>query len=222
MQNLINCLHNADCMQFMSELPDKCVDLTLTDIPYDECDKQSNGLREFDKEYANTCNFDIIAFTKELKRVTKGSIYIFCGIEQVSPLFAEIGKDMSARHCIWHKTNPSPANGEHLWLSATENCIYGKFAGATFNEHCHPNVWRCKSGKSKIHKTEKPIELFQQLIKASSNEGDIVFDPCIGSGTTAIAAIHSQRKYIGVEIDPEVFRKCKNKVHKLGRDMFYE
>lgn len=222
MNKLVNTVNLADCMKFMAEMPDKCVDTTLTDIPYDECDKKSNGLRQLDKEYANTCNFDVVAFAKEVKRVTKGSIYIFCGIEQISDLFAELSKDMVARHCIWHKTNPSPMNGEYTWLSATENCVFAKHNGSTFNEHCHPNVWKFQSGKSKSHKTEKPIDLFQFLIKTSSKPGDIIFDPCIGSGTTAIAAIHSQRKYIGVELDAEVYRKCNNKIKNLGRDMFYE
>lgn len=221
LKNIIDQVVLGDCMEIMPTLPDKCVDMTLTDIPYGECNKPSGGLRILDKGDANTCDFDLIEFVRHLKRITRGSIYIFCGIEQISTLFAEISKDMSARLCHWEKTNPSPMNGQYLWLSATENCVFGKFPNAIFNEMCHSNIWRFPCGKSKIHPTEKPVELIKHLLKTSSDIGDIVFDPCIGSGTTAIAAQWLMRQYVGIEQNTTYYHQCINRIKKeRATDLF--
>lgn len=220
---ILNKIHHVDCIPFMADMTDKCVDLILTDIPYGECNQKSGGLRVLDKDYANTCDFDILYFTKELKRISKGSIYVFCGIEQISIIYRELAKDMSTRLCHWQKNNPSPMNGQHLWLSATENCCFAKHSNATFNEHCKPNVWGFPCGRSTTHLTEKPLELFTYLIKTSSKPNDVVFDPCIGSGTTAIACIDTDRQFIGCEQHTDVFSMCKNRVkthQMISRDLF--
>ena len=71
----------------------------------------------------------------------KGSIYIFCSTEQVSEIRRLLGLNkLSTRLIIWNKTNPSPMNGQYIWLSSVECCVYGKFPKATFNEHCKGSV----------------------------------------------------------------------------------
>ena len=213
-----NQIFNDDCMHFMPSMPSKSVTVSLTDIPYSECNLPSAGLRVLDKGKANPCDFNLDDFVNELKRITIGSIYIFCGIEQISTLYNALGNDMSRRLCHWEKKNPSPINGQHLWLSATENCVFSRFKNATFNRHCLSNVWNFPSGSSKRHPTEKPLELFMYLILSSSNPGDIIFDPCLGSGTTAAAAIENKRKYIGVEKNVDYFELCKKRIfaHEKG------
>lgn len=104
-----------------------------------------------------------------------------------------------------HNSNPSPMNGEYLWLSSIECCVYGKFKGAVFNERCKGAVWRYPTVRGKKHPTQKPLKLFEYLISVSSNPDDVVFDPCFGSGTTIQAAKNLGRKYIGIEINPDYF-----------------
>ena len=136
-------LHNNDCMSVFPELADNSIDLTLTDIPYDEVNRKSGGLRNLDKSHADIITFPLDDFIDEVVRVTSGSIYIFCGSVQVSHIRNRlIEHKLSVRHCIWEKTNPSPMNGQHIWLSSIENCVYAKKSGATFNEHCQSAVWR--------------------------------------------------------------------------------
>lgn len=147
---------------------------------------------------------DLEQLTKEMVRVTSGSGYIFCGWEQISTIISimrELG--VSNRLCAWRKTNPSPMNGQCIWLSGAEYCVYFKKKNATFNEHCKNCVWDFPSGRGKVHPTEKPLKLFEYLLKVSSNEGDTVFDPFAGSGTTGLAAKINNRKYILCEINPE-------------------
>lgn len=193
----------GDCIDVMRRLPDKCVDLILTDIPYGEVNRESNGLRVLDKGDADSVNFNLILLAVELGRVCSGSIYVFCGTEQVSELrrgFVNLG--MSTRLIIWEKTNPSPMNGEHIWLSGLECCVYGKFSGAAFNRKCVNSVLRYPCGSSKFHPTEKPLSLIQELVETSSNETDLIFDPFCGSGSTLVAAEQLGRRWFGCEISP--------------------
>ena len=198
----INKIHQGDCMKLMQEIPDGCIDMVLTDIPYGEVNRESNGLRNLNKEQADILIFDLNIFLHSLLRVCSGSYYIFCGIEQVSLIRRFfVCHGLSTRLCIWEKTNPSPMNGQHLWLSGVECCVYGKKKKASFNEHCKNTVWRFPNGRGKQHPTEKPIKLFEYLVGVSSNanKGDIILDPCMGSGTTAIACINTNRNFIGIE-----------------------
>lgn len=67
--------------------------------------------------------------------------------------------------------------------------------------------------KDNFHPTQKPVELFEYLIKTYTNEGGLVLDNCMGSGTTAIACINTNRNYIGFEIDEEYYRKSMDRIN---------
>lgn len=69
--------------------------------------------------------------------------------------------------------------------------------------------------KSKLHPTQKPVALLEYLIKTYTNEGEIVLDNCMGSGSTCVAAINTQRKYIGYELDEEYYTIAKDRIRTL-------
>lgn len=97
----------------MKLLEDNSVDMTLTDIPYGAVNRQSNGLRNLNKEDADTQTFDTKTFLDEVFRVTKNSICIFCGKEQFSDIYKFFAnKKGTVRPIVWEKTNPSPMNGQ--------------------------------------------------------------------------------------------------------------
>lgn len=83
-------LYNTNCFNIFKKLKDKSVDLVVTDIPYGEVNRTSNDLRKLDKGAADVVTFDLDAFVTECVRVCKGSIYIFCGIGQVSTIRAKL------------------------------------------------------------------------------------------------------------------------------------
>lgn len=201
-EKYLNQIHCGDCLEFMKKLPDKCVDLVLTDIPYDSVNRKSNGLRNFDKKDADILTFDLDIFIAEFLRICNGSGYIFCGWEQISKIIETIKKqkEISFRLCVWEKINPNPVNGQHIWLTGLEFCVFWKNKNATFNEHCKNPIWKFPNGKSKIHPTEKPLKLFEYLISVSSNRNDIIADFCLGSGTTALACERLGRRWLGCEI----------------------
>ena len=162
---LLNEIIHLDALSLMKKLKNNQVDLLLTDIPYEKVNKSSNGLRKLDKLDANTKTFELRDFLKEVERVTKGSGYVFCGKEQVSEIFEYFdSKGYSTRLMIWEKTNPSPMNCKHLWMSGIETFVYFKKRGAIFNEMYKNSVVRFPNGRSKNHPTEKPLKLFKYLI----------------------------------------------------------
>lgn len=212
-----NSLNNDDCMEYMKTMPDGCVDLTLTDIPYGEVNRDSNGLRTLDKEEADVMTFNMQEFLTELYRVTKGTIIIFCGKEQLSEIhkfFSDKQKKnkLTVRQLIWKKSNPSPMNGQHIYLSGIENAVWFKKRGGTFNAHCKNTVFEYPCGRSKLHPTEKNHDLLKELILDNSNEGDIVFDPCSGSGSHLLVAKENNRQWLGVELNREYFNIASERV----------
>ena len=199
-------IERGDCLKLMKFLPDNSVNLTLTDIPYDGVNRASNGLRVLDKSKADIITFNLNEFLEEVYRVTKGTIIIFCGQNQLSEIFDYFKvKDGTVRQLIWKKTNPSPMNGQHIYLSGIENAIWFKKRGSVFNAHCKNTVFEYPCGRSKVHPTEKNHDLLKELILDNSNETDIVFDPCLGSGTTAVCSVELNRHYIGFELDPQYY-----------------
>ena len=207
---ILNKIYNDDCISFMNTLSENVFDLTLTDIPYNGVNRKSNGLRNLDKSFADILTFDLNAFLNEVYRVTKGTIIIFCGYNQLSEIY-DFFKEKSrknlgtVRQLVWEKTNPSPMNGQYIYLSGIENAIWFKKRGAVFNARCKNTVFRYPCGRSKLHPTEKNHGLLQELILDNSNENDIVFDPCCGSGAHCLVAKENNRSYIGVEINKQYF-----------------
>jgi DNA modification methylase len=208
-------LYNDDCMNIFPLLKDNEVHLTLTDIPYEVVNRTSKGIRKFNKDKADIGTFILSDFIDEVVRITSGSIYIFCSTEQCSFIRERMIKHgLSTRHCIWEKNNPSPVNGQHLWLSSIENCIFGKKRGAIFNEHCQSPVWRHPIERNINHPTPKPLKLMERLVMASSTEGDVVFDPCMGSGVVGVVSKQNNRDFVGIELDKKYFKYANKRINK--------
>ena len=204
-------------MDYMKIMSDDCVHLTLTDIPYGVVNRDSNGLRNLNKEEADVMTFDLQDFLSEVYRVTSGTIIIFCSKEQISEIYKFFDEKQkkklgTVRHLVWEKTNPSPMNGQYIYLSGIENAVWFKKKGATFNAYCKNPVFRYACGRSKLHPTEKNHDLLKELILDNSNEGDIVFDSCAGSGSHLLVAKENNRQWIGVELNREYFNIASERI----------
>ena len=209
-------LINSDCIKVMKSMLSESVAFTLTDIPYNAVNRSSNGLRNLDKEEADIITFDLNEFLEEVYRITSNSIVIFCGKEQFSGIYEYFAsKKGTVRPIIWEKSNPSPMNGQHIYLSGVELAVWFKKSGAkTFNAHCKNTVFKYPNGRSKLHPTEKNHELLKQLILDNSNEDDLVFDPCMGSGSHLLVAKNLNRKYLGVELSEKYFNIAKKRIEE--------
>ena len=116
----------------------------------------------------------------------------------------------------WIKTNPQPINSSVNYLTnCREIALLGiKKTKPTFNSKYDKGIYSypLQGGKDRFHPTQKSLPLFEDLIQKHSNEGDIVLDCFAGSATTAIAAIKTNRKFTGCELDKEYFTKAKERI----------
>ena len=216
-------LLQGDCMELMNNIPNESIDLVLTDIPYNVVNREDNGLRKLDKENADILTFDLINFLEQLYDKAKSTIIIFCGKEQVSIIHSYFNDKQkkgkgTVRQLIWEKSNPSPMNGQHIYLSGVENAIWFKKRGGTFNAHCKNTVFKYPIGRSKLHPTEKNHLLLQELILDNSNENDLILDPCMGSGSTGVVALQNNRNFLGIELNQNYFEIAKNRLEELQYD----
>lgn len=213
----MNEIKNKNAMELLAETSSNYIDLLLTDIPYNEVNRKSAGLRNLDKGDADILDVPLDMLIREMVRVTKGSGYIFCGFQQISEIVRIIKETTpSVRLMVWEKSNPSPMNGDKIWLSSIEPIVYFKKPKATFNEHCKGAVLRFPTERGKLHPTQKSLKLFQHIVKVSSNEGDVVCDPFMGSGTTAIASLSLNRSFIGGDLNPDYCKIANERIEQLN------
>ena len=222
----MNTIINDDCLNVMKQVPDKYFDLVLTDLPYGECDVPNNGIWDKNTNMADMSKADKVTFNmqellKEFDRICKGSYYIFCGTEQISEIIKHFKKGHTTRLIIWEKTNPMPINGQHVFLSGIETCVWAKKSGATFNESCKNTVFRYPLGiDTTDHPTTKPIKLFAEFLRISTKQGNKVFDPFLGSGTTAIACESLGLDWVATEINPGYVAIANKRLEKVQGALF--
>ena len=208
-------LINDDCMKVAAP---KCR-FMLTDIPYGEVSKPSNGLRILDKGKADAETFNIQEFLDHTY-AAYDICTIFCGYGQFSEIakyFAD--KPGTMRPYVWAKSNPSPLNGQYVLLSGVEVAIWFKKRGTgELSKKCQKNWSAHPTGSSKIHPTEKNHKLLEELITINTKEGDLVFDPCMGSGSTGVVAEKLGREFYGVELDPHYYNVAKERLEKESKN----
>ena len=211
-------LIHGDCITEMKKMQADSVDFTLTDIPYSEVNRVSGGIRNLNKGKADILTFDLSAFLPQVLRVTKNNICIFCGKEQFSTIYGFFAnQNGTVRPIVWQKSNPSPMNGQFIYLSGVEFAVWFKKANSkVFNAHCKNTVFKYPNGSSEFHPTEKNHGLLKELILDNTNDFDIVFDCCMGSGSTGIVAKQLNRNFVGIELDEHFFNIAQKRVNETN------
>ena len=233
--NTITCM---DALTFLKQIPDNFVDLIVTDPPYNVSQNKNmkfNG-RVIVKNFGDwDFGFDPKPILAELRRVLKptGQIYVFCGTEQI-PIYMQefIEKWFFRNLLVWCKTNPAPRLSKTNYLFANEYIVYaikekGKPSLSTFNFSSQSTMHntfitgslqgkerlRGKDGIA-IHPTQKPLAILKKLIEVSSKPGDIVLDPFMGVGSTAVAAKELERRFIGSEINQKYIESANKRINE--------
>jgi len=205
----IDRIYCGDCLDLMREMPDKGVDLVLTDPPYgigitdnrtvggrNKASAKDYGVSEWDSVRIDEC---VLA---EMCRVSKNQI-IFGGNYYADLL------DPSPCWLVWDKDNSGNfADCELAWTS--------------FKTAVRKFKWRwngmlqedMRHKEERIHPTQKPVPLFMQILEKYSKPGDLIFDPFLGSGTTAIACLRTGRHFIGIEKHEPYFIKAQERIDK--------
>lgn len=218
----MNKLINGDCFEAISELEDNSIDLVVTDPPYilGTVGGPFAQKRGFYNEIGSMASgFDTKILDEIVKKMKKINIYIFCSQKQIPILIDYFVKEKGCNWNLltWHKTNPAPTCG-NKYLTDTEYIFFAREPGVKVYGTYHSKKTyyispvNKKDKKEFGHPTVKPLEIVENLIINSSQEGDTVFDPFMGSGTTGVASKIHKRDFVGVEIDNTYFETAKNRI----------
>lgn len=203
-----------DCLEGMKRIPDNSIDLIVTDPPY-EFETRGSGFYKkrdyYDEIAAQGLSKGITEeYLVEMERIMKATnIYLFCNKNQLRMYF-DFYKEKNCDLLVWHKLNPIPVVN-NKYLSDVEYIFFAREKGVRIGGEYHSlsKVYTSNVNKKDLnlyhHPTVKPLPLVSKLITNSSNIGDVVFDPFMGSGTTAIACLKSKRHYLGFEINKEYY-----------------
>lgn len=206
-------LHPVDCFQFMKELPDDSIDVTITDPPYDKrthqgaITKNRLGIKENEIDFEPMVDPSLLV--RELLRITKRWCICFCALEDIRLYQQEAYKQEAwVRAGVWDKINPSPQFSGDRPAQAVEGiAIFHRKKRKYWNGGGRAGIWRYQVEKgNKEHPTQKPLSLMSELVFDFSDEGETVFDPFAGSGSTIVAAILQGRNSIGCENNPVYFQ----------------
>jgi len=205
-------IYNVDCMVGLKNIEDNSVDLVVTDPPYVIQTSGAGIYKQHDKRYIKELNQMKDGFSEdvldELVRVMKKiNIYLFCSQKQIDWLLDYFVRGIGCHYNIltWHKTNPVPACG-NKYLTDTEFIMFFREKGVrvygTYDSKKTYYVTPLNQKDKALynHPSIKPLSIVRNLIFNSSQEGDLVVDPFLGSGTTAVAALQLNRRFKGFEI----------------------
>lgn len=221
-------LYNGDAVSVSNKLSSNnvTVDALITDPPY------GVDIRSMGKISGEITNDKNIKTALGLFDETMGSAVgmlrdgsaqlIFGGQKSICDFRSEIVKKNLDVHdiLIWNKIVSGPPFDDINWRHQYEMIIYSINGNPSFvNTHSTDgdvlNFRRIIPNQhvQKRHPTEKPIDLMEYLIESITDEGDLVFDPFMGSGSTGVAAKDLNRDFIGIEIEPELFDVAKNRIN---------
>lgn len=219
-------LRKGDCLEILKDIPDKSVDLVVTDPPYLIETSGAGIYKQADKQYVKELNDIKDGFSEnilnELCRIMKKvNIYICCSQKQIPILLDYFVKKKKCNWNLlcWHKTNPVPACG-NKYLTDTEYILFfrekGVKIGGSFKTKFTYYVTPLNQKDKKLYKhpTIKPLNIIENLIVNSSQENDTILDCFMGSGTTGLACKNLNRNFIGIEIDEKYFQIAYERIHE--------
>jgi len=224
----VNKIIQGDCLEILKTIPDNSVDLVLTDPPYNISKKNNFGTMERYNKYKGMDfgewdkEFDITGWIKHaaIKMKSPSSIVICSSWKNLKAISDEMEKnDISVKRIlVIKKTNPMPVNRDRLFVNSFEFMVWGtKGKKWTFNRNgvYETGFFECKNNGETKHPTEKQVKTMKKLLKILSNEGDLILDPFIGSGTTAVACKELGRNFIGIEINPEYCKIAQARIDAI-------
>jgi len=216
MDKYLNKIICGDSLKILKELPDNSVDLVLTDPPYginyDNKDLNRQSPENFGKIENDNGEIDYLNLITEFQRISK-MVIVFGAINFMQDL------PYKGIWICWDKRTKIEA--DKVFGSPFELAWCNKISG-------YDKIYRIMHGgvinadrkelKKRVHPTQKPVELMKRIIEDFSKEDDIVLDPFLGSGTTAVACKQLGRNYIGIELSKEY---CSIAKKRLEQDVLF-
>lgn len=229
--NWRKCVLNANSRDIIKRIPDNAIDFILTDPPYNLAKHSTGNIELPDRSAINNdlADWDLIEFNPEewvdeFIRILKptGNLFIFTSYNQLGRWYNCLDHRFdTSNFMIWHKTNPAPKiykagflnscemiftcwNKRHTWNFSSQDKMHNFIESPICS-----GPERLKTPK---HPTQKPISILKRMIEMASNEDDIVFDTFMGVGSTGVAAMQLNRRFIGIELDPQYCQAGKLRI----------
>lgn len=235
-------LRQGDCLELMKDISDSSIDLILCDLPYGTTACKWDVVIPFEplweqynriiKDNGAILLFGNEPFSSKL-RLSNLDNYKYDWIwDKVKPNGHLVAKyrpmqktenisvfgNGKLNYCPIMVDRDKPKKSKEY--SRTE--IMGGISNSTekiINKKYPQNILVCSnaSQKNKLHPTQKPVELLEYLIKTYTNENDLVLDNCMGSGSTGVACVNTNRNFIGIELDENYFNIAKERINNMVR-----
>jgi len=231
----INQIYNIDCLEGMKYIDDKSIDMILCDLPYGTTACKWDTIipldvlwREYERIIKDNGAIVLTASQPFTTMLINSNIKLFkyCWVweKEQGVNFLMAKKQPLKVHediCVFYKKqctyNPQmtmgkpyiSGKGDSGEVTGKVKKIQTKNTGTRYPK----SIIRFNRERG-LHPTQKPVALFKYLIKTYTNESDLVLDNCMGSGTTAIACINTNRNYLGFELNKEYYEIAKNRINK--------
>ncbi len=217
-------LYNEDCLNILKDIKDKSINLIACDPPYgvrDSAKAKEDGSSVWDDREHFLKTIDI--WLNECLRVSKTVIWFCAG--KMLPYILKGREDVFHRILFWNKPDGSQFAGamhSNIWYSIEPILVFGeipktdkkkRYGFANFSYRTVPH-------KTFGHPTCKPLELMKDLVYFYSNEGDLVCDPFLGSGTTGVACKELNRNFLGIELDKTYFEIAVKRIKEAQVQTF--
>ena len=229
--NWRKCVLNADSRDVIKRIPDNAIDFILTDPPYNLAKHSTGNINLPGRSAINNdlADWDLVEFNPEewvdeFVRILKptGNLFIFTSYNQLGRWYNCLDHRFDfSNFMIWHKTNPVPKIYKAGFLNSCEMIFTCWNKRHTWNFSSQDEMHNFMespicSGSERLknpkHPTQKPISILKRMIEMASNEDDIIFDPFMGVGSTGVAAMQLNRRFIGVELDPQYCQAGKMRI----------
>lgn len=227
-------IHCADSADLIKTIPDASVDLILTDPPYNLGTYSTGNIKvdwraDFNNDIAAWDNetFDPAAWLREFKRILKptGNIFAFTSYNLLGEWHRAFDPEFDTfQFMVWHKTNPAPKLRKAGFLNSCELIVAMWNKGHTWNfgkqNEMHnfietPICMGRERLKDPKHPTQKPVAVLEHILKIASNPGDLIFDPFMGVGSTGIAALDMNRRFLGADKEFAYVQASKKRIEEL-------
>lgn len=240
----VNSLYHGYCLEVMKDIDDKSINMILCDLPYEKTQNYWDIIIPFEplweqynriikdngvivltasQPFTSLCvlsNLKIFKYSMVWKKTTS------TGFLNAKKQPLRIHEDILIfykKQCVYNPQKTTGHTPVHSYTKHTsDGTNYGKtkqgISGGGSTERYPTTVLEFATDKQKcqLHPTQKPVALFEYLIKTYTNEGDLVLDNCIGSGTTAIACLSTGRNFIGIEKDENYYNIANERIKKFN------
>jgi site-specific DNA-methyltransferase (adenine-specific) len=215
-------LRQGDCLEVMKEIEDNSINLIVTDPPYlINYSRHVKGHR-FENKILNDNNPELISnYIKECYRILKdnSAMYMFTSHKTVDFFKIELEEaGFNVKNMIiWDKQRQGMGDTATVFGFQYELIFFVSKGQPKIRGKRISDIWSFPKvvGKNQLHQNQKPIELIEQCIQKHSDEGDLVFDGFMGSGTTGVACVNTNRNFIGIELDDKYFEIAKERINEL-------